>query len=302
MKARKNITLQRVATEFRDYIRVNNLNTGCSIEEVASDIRKAGEVYQQFEENRHPDGHTLWKRMKVMDVGTAMPVLLWLYTSDVPTEKRARSVRALESYLVRRMLCNIPTTGLNHAFISLLESLSREGPDRADDAVIDYLASRTVTNQIWPNNRILAERITTQPLGGLPVRQKMVSEAIEAELRGDKAEALGNTDNLTLEHIMPQHWETHWPLSRESSELTEIRSNAVKSLGNLTLVTGKLNSNLSNGPWAEKKKTLHAHSSLFLNKTPLDNAPEVWAEEAIQKRSKELAEIITKIWPHADGI
>ena len=104
---------------------------------------------------------------------------------------------------------------------------------------------------------------------------------------------------------MPQQWTQHWPLpfeDRDSSELKEQRDNAVRELGNLTLVTQKLNSNLSNGPWEEKKKALHSHSSLFLNRNLLDSAPDEWNESAIRERSAQLAKLIVQIWPHGDAM
>ena len=62
----------------------------------------------------------------------------------------------------------------------------------------------------------------------------------------------------------------------------------------------KLNSKLKNNPWDEKQKTLENHSSLFLNKRLLSDAPDVWDEAAIEARSSELAKIIMKIFPSAE--
>ena len=54
-----------------------------------------------------------------MELGIIMPPLLWLYTNDVPEEKRVRSIQDLESYLVRRMLCGMHSQGLNKLFDEL---------------------------------------------------------------------------------------------------------------------------------------------------------------------------------------
>ena len=115
---------------------------------------------------------------------------------------------------------------------------------------------------------------------------------------------LGDTDKLTVEHIMPEKWQQHWPLpsDKDEAEATNDRDEAIKSIGNLTLTTRKLNAKLSNSPWSEKRKTLDEHSSLFLNKTLLDGAPDVWDEVAIEKRSSDLAKIIMQIWPSAEKI
>lgn len=86
----------------------------------------------------------------------------------------------------------------------------------------------------------------------------MVMEAIELSIKDDFAERI-DVANLTLEHVMPQDWRTHWPLSSSVVDVQEAehaRDDAVKQIGNLTLVTQKLNSRMSNAPWLEKKAEL----------------------------------------------
>lgn len=139
---------------------------------------------------------------------------------------------------------------------------------------------------------------------GRPARIKMVLEAIEMNLRNDKSDSLGMPDKLTVEHIMPQNWEENWSGSistgARNEDEVESRYQIIKTIGNLTLITGKLNSDLSNGTWIEKREKLNQHSSLLLNKTLLHDAPDVWDEEAIQRRSQWLTEKILQIWPSAD--
>jgi len=67
-------------------------------------------------------------------------------------------------------------------------------------------------------------------------------------------------------------------------------------MGNLTLVTGKLNSKLSRDPWPEKRKTLRKSSILKLNAELTEL--EEWNEEKITRRSKELFEMAKEIWPY----
>ena len=59
-------------------------------------------------------------------------------------------------------------------------------------------------------------------------------EAVELNLRSDKSELLGATDKLTVEHVMPQRWETNWPLSPDKSNQVnvDIRNELVKYFGN----------------------------------------------------------------------
>ena len=299
---RREVTADRVAAEFRECIDPKDSDDKQTIEQITAAIRAAGRKYQDMEEVRVPGIETFLKRIKAMEIGLVMPPLLWLYTSDVTEERRIRSVKALESYLVRRMLCGLATTGLNQVFISLVDALHQRGPEQADFTIIEYLKNQTIENRIWPNDRMLREDLVAKPMPGNATRKRMVLEAIEVHLRGQMAEPLGDTSKLTVEHIMPQQWRSNSPLPTEipiSVEAEEARDEAIKLIGNLTLTTGKLNARLSNGPWREKRTELSKHSSLFLNKQLLDKAPEVWEEESIDGRSRELAEIIVKIWPSA---
>ena len=85
------------------------------------------------------------------------------------------------------------------------------------------------------------------------------------------------------------------------------------SIGNLTLVTKKLNGTLSNRPWRDadaaevastgpdaglgKRSLVGRYSILLLNKDIVDNHEEEWTEEDIRNRSASIATDVTEIWP-----
>lgn len=321
MRKQREVAVDGVAREFRDYIeRKNKIGKRVPIEVVAEDIRKTGKIYKDLETIKIAEIETFLKRMKVMKMGVITPLLLWLYISEVSKEQRLRSIKALESCLVRQMLCGINSHGLNKIFIAILNCLRDPSIlktlekfsmlkelKKLDDDVLqpsDIIVKYLYLSSQWPNDRMLYDHLTTTPMRGAVARKKMVLEAVEIYLRGDKTEPLGDTDKLTVEHIMPEKWQQNWPLppNIDETEATNDRDASVRSIGNLTLTTAKLNAKLSNNPWIEKRKTLGEHSSLFLNKTLLDDAPDAWDEAAITKRSRDLAQIIMQIWPSADTL
>ena len=305
MRALKDVTEKRVASEFRNYLG----GPHSPIETVTTDIQKAGIFYALMEGGFRgievsPETDTFLKRMKAIELGVVTPLVLWLFTSEVPNERQQRCIEMLESYGVRRKLCDLKTQGLNKVFIGLLKELDRDGADHADMAILRFLSKSSENASVWPNDRMVCEYLTASPLKGKAAWKKMVLEAVEVHLRSDKAEELGSTSNLEVEHIMPQTWQTeHWPLSPGNSnpdEADSARDEAVQKIGNLTLTTEKLNKSYKNGPWHEKRLILTNHSSLFLNKTLLDDAPDVWNEAAIERRSQFLAEKILQIWHSAE--
>ena len=311
MRTRREVPVDRVASRFRSYIE----RIGKPIEFVTEDIKRAALIYRNIENIHIPEIKIFLTRMKVMQVGVIMPLLLWLYTSKkVSQEQRLRSIAALESCLMRMMLCNLRFNNLNSVVLSTLNCLEDPGRlktmlrehgkmadyDFADPSDI-IVANFNLFDQ-WASDQDLYDCLTSQPMRGAVPRKKMVLEAVEVYLRGDKAEPILDTAKLTVEHVMPQKWQQNWtlPLGEDEIDASNQRDRVIKFIGNLTLVTGKLNSKLRDNPWDEKRKTLDNHSSLFLNKQLLDDAPDVWDETAIEKRSSDLAKIIMKIFPSAE--
>ena len=300
MRTLRDVSPKRVASEFREYLK-EKIHEQSTVETITKEIKRAGKIYQHMEKNSLSEIEIFLKRVKAIELRVVTPLILWLFTSEVPPEQRKRSIWVLESYVVRRMLCGL-TLNLNKVFINLLERLNRDDSINADSTIIDDLSSKA-DSYVWPNDQMLRKNLLVRPMKG-PTRIKMVLEAIEMNLRTDKSEQVGRTDELTVEHIMPQDWEASWPrpesTSTRNEDEVESRNQYIRTIGNLTLITGKLNSDLSNRTWFEKREKLYKHSSLFLNKTLLDDAPDVWDEDAITERSKYLAEIICQIWPSAD--
>jgi hypothetical protein len=72
------------------------------------------------------------------------------------------------------------------------------------------------------------------------------------------------------------------------------RNAVVDKLGNLTLLTQKLNSSVSNGPYSVKMPAIRAHSSLALNRDL--NAWGSWDEATIRERAEVLFKVARRIW------
>ena len=283
------------------------------IEDIAADIGRVAEYYRSLEEESIPNMATFLYRRKVMQAGILTPVLLWLLSSNVPQPQLEKSLRALDSYLVRRMILHGRANKHdNLTFVRSLSRLEKAGAERAGDTIVQYLGDQGSNVGLWPNDQQIEDAFMTLPLYRLLTRGRLriLLEGIEEDLRTDKAESDSVPRNLTIEHIMPQQWQENWglqqvhsPLDVESEfEATERRNSLIHSIGNLTLVNQPLNSSLSNAPWEEKRETLNGHATLFLNKDLWTNAPEVWDEAAIAERAKRLSRAAARVWPHADKI
>ena len=94
---------------------------------------------------------------------------------------------------------------------------------------------------------------------------------------------------LTLEHILPENPTSAW------SSFTDDEAKAFRArIGNLTLLTKRLNSTLRNGPFAAKKKA-YAESELLLTQNIATYTD--WTPQAIETRQNQFAALAPLVWP-----
>lgn len=105
----------------------------------------------------------------------------------------------------------------------------------------------------------------------------MILQALERryQSRNGNAEPLMSFDwsQLQIEHILRQGWETHWPLP-EGLTAAERKAN-IQGIGNLTLVSKKLNPSLSNAPWFDLDAARPGKRSCLNASTMLDDQQKI---------------------------
>lgn len=240
------------------------------------------------------------------DVSTAMPLVLYLATEQAVGADIDRALEALESYILRRDICGLTTKNYNRFFIGIIGRLRASDGNKVD-ALILYLSGRQSDLDRWPDDtewqRSWLGR--AQYKGSRQPRLRYLFEAIEFAKRTALNEDIEIKSLLSIEHIMPQKWRTSWPipgfdyLDEDDTDPDHLarkvqRDGVVDNLGNLTLLTGPLNSSISNGPYSVKMPAVRAHSSLALNRELNDY--EEWNEETISERGLALFGIAKKIW------
>ena len=276
------------------------------IEDVVSEVNNDLSNYRCYEEG--PRGHVenvFHYRASVMQMGAFTPALLTILSK--PDATRCGALRVLESFLVRRMVCRSTTKDYNRLALDLIREFNRCGPEDADKIMVRFLSDQTADSRMWPTNNDLENALCTLPLYRLLTkgRLRLILEGVEEQYRKTSlAEETEVPKNLTIEHVLPQSWEAHWPLPTklDEEEARQERNRLLHTIGNLTLVTGRLNSRASNAPWERKRETLEEHSVLFLNHSLLAESKGVaWDEQMILARSKRMADLVCKVWPGPDS-
>ena len=272
---------------------------GTAITEIVGQLRHTGETYRGFD-RFHPKSRvgTFFYRWRTVDAGTITPLLLWLFSQPegaVSEDQRLQAISAIESFLVRRMICRMTTKDYNRLFLELMSRLHDSAPEEATDTLVNYFSEQSSESRRWPADRDVEQAVLDLPLYRLLTRGRLriVLEAIEEHLRDDLVEeAHVARGSLTIEHVMPQSWKEHWPLG-EAADIVQAehdRERLIHSLGNLTLVNGRLNRKLSNAPWTSKRETLNMHTVLHLNKELLNTYKDTkWTEATIRERGTALA-------------
>ncbi|WP_439524664.1 DUF262 domain-containing protein [Marivita sp.] len=277
-----------------------------SPEERIKIIKKYGEIYRGIDKgHEEPRIQTFLDRLKIMDIGTAYPFLLKLFdVLDARVDLLTEVLSDMESFLVRRMACRLSTRGYNRLFVDLIGEV--EGAlDQIPQRIRDNLLSRTAEFDRWPSDDEFRKAWVNNPLyeNLTRPRLRLILEAMEAALRGDFAETKEVPKNLTVEHVMPQKWQAHWPLPGETSEVEEAlhRDELIHTIGNLSLLNEKLNPAQSNKAWVVvddpdggKREALEKHSVLYLNKRLCEQGS--WSEAKIKERSCELFDSAKRIW------
>ena len=113
--------------------------------------------YRDFESTRGSgsDERSFYYHVDVMQARVITPVLLLLLSAEVGT--RIRTFRALESFLVRRMICRQTTKDYNRLVLELASRLRESGLEKADTLTAEYLKEQTAYAREWPTE-------TTPPL------------------------------------------------------------------------------------------------------------------------------------------
>ncbi|MEZ4224664.1 MAG: DUF262 domain-containing HNH endonuclease family protein [Polyangiaceae bacterium] len=248
------------------------------------------------------------KRLKALDTSTVYPVLLLLLVGGrerVALGELDGIVTDLESYLVRRMVCDLGTKNYNRFFLSMLQRL--RGTDSISRGLIQkiLLAPEGPAGE-WPDDKKFLRAWLEKPAYETmkASRCAMVLLAIDHAMRGSKQEAITVGGPLTVEHVLPQSWGLPaWPeppelCGRGESDETAVerRGRLLHSLGNLTLLTRALNSSVSNGAYDAKQPEIAKQSALRINTHFQDTL--VWNEEEIQKRGRLLFDHALHMWPY----
>lgn len=292
MRIGREVRSSQLFKDFKSWID----SSGLGAAEVMADLDRYGEAFTKFDTGLETDRERrFFDNLRTMDTSTVYPFLLWLYgESRANADERTSILGSIESFLVRRMLLRLTAKNYNRFFLSMLTRA--RSADNAPEAVERFLLESDSDANRWPRDGELLRRLPELKMYGYLRRDRIQMILDGVNRSGLEAsphqEPISIAGDLTIEHLMPQKWETNWPID-PGVEARDRRAELIQTIGNLTLLTQSLNTSISNGPWSRKREEILRHSALPINRV----LPDEWTNEAIEGRSKQIAAAIAKVWP-----
>ena len=247
-------------------------------------------------------------RLNDWQADVCYPFLLALFDlqsrAQVQSDDVVSILRMVESFIVRRSICGVPTNRLRSLFAGMLTQCNHND-------IVGSCRSYLLGNQ-WPEDDEFLEKLVLYRVYNPArlARTRLILRSIENSF-GD-LEAPELTADITIEHIMPQSLTKDWK-DDLGANWNEVHSRWLDSIGNLTL-TG-YNPALSNrsfqrkkeifeGRFEEQKEVFEGTERTFPGTNfQLTKDTECgvlrfdkWNEDSIQKRAGLLSRRAVSIW------
>lgn len=280
----------KVYKSFKEYYEsCNNFEAEGFLEELTT----YAEYYSWFKYCNCPDKDINKRLIQIDNLKSTVvyPFLLSIFEDGylykkLKKEEVCEVLDLIISYVLRRMVCDLPTNALNKVFASLTKDVVKEKYNTLN--LVQKIGVVLLSKKgkvIFPSNNLFKENFVNKDFYNFK-QGRYVLEEIEKSLSKEKV----SFDELTIEHIMPQTLTPIWQVAL-GKRYKEIHETNVHKIGNLTL-TG-YNSEMSNRGYEEKREYF-SESNIMMNRKIAE--VEEWTEKQINERANRLFEQAAKIW------
>ncbi len=271
--------------------------THVPMEEIVAEIYRYSKYFTKMTLSREkdPEIRRVLDDINTLEVYVAYPFLLEIY-SDYDNQRVSREdfiaiLKLVESFVFRRLMCGIPTHGLNKVFVSLVKGIKDINPQNyLENVQAAFLLLERGAR--FPRDEEFRAAFVIKDVYNVRSR---IRHYLLSRLENHKRKERVYIDEYTIEHIMPQNENLSIEWQQElGPNWQEVHDRFLHTIGNLTL-TG-YNSALSDRPFSEKR-TIEggfAFSPLQLNRALA--LVEHWNASEIERRAQALADVAIKIW------
>jgi uncharacterized protein with ParB-like and HNH nuclease domain len=226
------------------------------------------------------------ENIRTLKVTVSYPLLLRLFDAyqaqKISDLELDNCLGLIESYIIRRAVCAVPTNTLNKLFIQWAKNF----PSTAHAKWLHDSMAAGSGGRRFPKDAEFAEAFLThsQYKRG---STRFILCRLEKSFEHKEAVDLTTT---TIEHILPQSLSPEWK-NELGTNAEEIHATLIDTFGNLTLTA--YNAELGNLPFADKKAKLE-NTHIELNRWILQKKN--WRATEIETRAKYLLRKANQIW------
>ena len=201
----------------------------------------------------------------------------------------------LESYTVRRYLCQYNAKSDNRVFAAIGHSLyqNQVTGDQLAQALFAQLNAQQEIN-LWPGDETL---LRESELANVYTGRAAIAKEVLVLLEREAGTQFQNA-NFQMEHILPRQVLTDWWRSHLGPEAESIHRRYRNTIGNLLLLTDT--ENLAAGTNSfEDKKSVYADADRVLVREV--SGYQTWKETDIKRRTRRLNTISVQLWRREFG-
>jgi uncharacterized protein with ParB-like and HNH nuclease domain/predicted transport protein len=280
--------IDQIYQAFKEYARTANQ----SIDTLVSELQRFARYFAAFALEREEDKEirAAYRDINTLRVDVAYPFLLHLSDlqdrGSIDKSEHLRTLRIVESYVFRRLICGIATNTLGNTFAALSGQVTANNPVESLEAALLLKESY----RRFPDNAEFKREFLVKDVYNLRNRNYVLRK-----LENYRRKEPVDVETYTIEHVMPQNPELSLAWQSElGSQWQEVQAKYLHTIGNLTL-TG-YNSELSDRPFAEKQAIEGGFrdSPIRLNRDLAKRSS--WTEADITDRARKLAETAFAVW------
>ena len=219
----------------------------------------------------------------------------------ISTEEVGRSFSIIEDYIFRRVICALPSHGLNKIFSTLANDIRKlDGTYAVYSDKLSFVLLRKQGSGRFPSDEEFETELKNRNLYDSTVRRVIwyIFSRLENEGTLETKDVWNHLEKgeYSIEHIMPQSLSDTW--KSDLGEDWEIIHETWKNrFANLTVVASPYNSMFSNNTFVKKRDMDHGFKDSGLRVNQYIATKEKWGIEELEERSKILADKALSIWP-----
>lgn len=291
---------KKVYSIFKEFVRTKNYETEPLLAEMLQYAKRYGILLG--EETSCRALNACIKRLIHLETTVTRPFfleVLRLYDENKLSIEAVTQVFLIaENYMLRRVICDLPTNALNKIFLLLHHDIVRY--DSNEDNYVEkckfaLLAKKDKAR--FPDDKEFASAFVSKPVYNMYPKNKIyLFERLENSDSAEDKDIYRHCDagDYSIDHIMPQILTPAW--KRELGENHEaIHAEWLHRIGNLTLTA--YNSKYGNSSFMDKRTMKNGYDESGIRLNAWISKKERWTLEEIKERSQLLARQALSIWP-----